>query len=56
MSSPVNPGGNDPAAGIPLPGLIRSTSVVGSMTLLSRVLGLVRDVVLSRWFLQARWR
>jgi len=30
--------------------LLRSTSVVGAMTLLSRVLGLVRDVVFARMF------
>lgn len=30
--------------------LLESTSVVGSMTLLSRVLGLARDVAFSRWF------
>jgi putative peptidoglycan lipid II flippase len=29
------------------PGLLRSTAVVGSMTLLSRVLGLTRDVILA---------
>lgn len=31
-------------------GLLRSTSVVSGMTLLSRVLGLVRDVVFARYF------
>ncbi len=31
-------------------GLLASTSVVGGMTLLSRVLGLVRDVVFARFF------
>jgi putative peptidoglycan lipid II flippase len=31
-------------------GLLRSTAVVSSMTLLSRVLGLVRDVVFARFF------
>ena len=30
--------------------LLQSTSVVGSMTLLSRVLGLARDIALSNWF------
>jgi putative peptidoglycan lipid II flippase len=30
--------------------LLKSTSVVGSMTLLSRISGLARDVVLSHWF------
>ena len=32
------------------PGLLRSTAVVGSMTLLSRVLGLLRDVIFARFF------
>jgi putative peptidoglycan lipid II flippase len=32
------------------PGLLRSTSVVGGMTVLSRVLGLVRDIVFARMF------
>lgn len=31
-------------------GLLRSTSTVGAMTLLSRVLGLVRDMVFARFF------
>jgi putative peptidoglycan lipid II flippase len=31
-------------------GLLRSTSVVSAMTLLSRILGLVRDVVFARYF------
>jgi putative peptidoglycan lipid II flippase len=31
-------------------GLLRSTAVVGALTMLSRVLGLVRDVVLARFF------
>jgi putative peptidoglycan lipid II flippase len=30
--------------------LLKSTSVVGSMTLLSRISGLARDIVLSHWF------
>ena len=30
--------------------LLKNTAVVGSMTLVSRVLGLVRDIVLARWF------
>ena len=33
-----------------MPSLLRSTAVVGAMTLLSRVLGFVRDVVLARLF------
>ena len=46
MSSPP------PANPSPVSGrrLLRSTSVVGGMTLLSRVLGLVRDVVFARMF------
>lgn len=32
------------------PGLLRSTAVVGAMTLLSRVLGLLRDVIFARFF------
>lgn len=32
----------------PAPGLLRSSSVVGSMTMLSRLLGLARDVVFAR--------
>ncbi|WP_256470548.1 murein biosynthesis integral membrane protein MurJ [Alkalimarinus coralli] len=30
--------------------LLRSSSVVGSMTMLSRILGLVRDIVIARYF------
>jgi putative peptidoglycan lipid II flippase len=30
--------------------LLKNTAIVGFMTLLSRVLGLLRDVVLARWF------
>ena len=32
------------------PGLLRSSSIVSVMTLLSRVLGLVRDVVIAQYF------
>ncbi|WP_265047098.1 murein biosynthesis integral membrane protein MurJ [Alkalimarinus alittae] len=32
------------------PGLLKSSSVVGSMTMLSRILGLVRDIVIARYF------
>lgn len=32
------------------PGLLRSSGVVGMMTLTSRVLGLVRDMVIARYF------
>ena len=38
---------NTPAPGDDSPGLVRSSAVVGSATLLSRVLGLLRDVVLA---------
>ncbi len=30
--------------------LLKSTAIVGGMTLISRVLGLLRDMVLARWF------
>ncbi|MEM9402843.1 MAG: murein biosynthesis integral membrane protein MurJ [Pseudomonadota bacterium] len=40
-------GAADPVSG---KGLLASTSLVGGMTLLSRILGLVRDVVLARFF------
>jgi putative peptidoglycan lipid II flippase len=32
------------------PGLLRSSGVVGTMTMLSRVLGLLRDMVIARYF------
>src|SRR5690606_38429156 len=32
------------------PGLLRSSGVVGVMTMMSRVLGLVRDMVIARYF------
>src|SRR5690606_18286435 len=38
------------AAAPPRDRLLRSTGVVGSMTLLSRISGLVRDKALSYWF------
>lgn len=34
----------------PSSGLLKSSSVVGSMTMLSRILGLVRDIVIARFF------
>ena len=40
----VQDAGNEPG------GLLRSTSVVGAMTLLSRISGLARDIGFSRWF------
>ena len=42
-----------PDAGAPAkraPGLLRSSGTVGLMTLLSRILGLVRDMVIARYF------
>ncbi len=39
--------GSEPA---PAPGLLRSSGLVGLMTLLSRVLGLIRDMVIARYF------
>jgi putative peptidoglycan lipid II flippase len=43
VTGPAAPGTPEPAP----PGLLRSSAVVGSMTLLSRVLGLLRDVVMA---------
>jgi putative peptidoglycan lipid II flippase len=40
----------EPQANAPAAGLVRSTTVVGSMTLLSRISGLARDVGFSHWF------
>ncbi|MFQ5636067.1 MAG: murein biosynthesis integral membrane protein MurJ [Gammaproteobacteria bacterium] len=37
-------------AAVTTPGLLRSTTVVSVMTMLSRVLGLVRDIVFARFF------
>ena len=39
-----------PAGGRSTRGMLQSTAVVSAMTLLSRVLGLVRDVVYARFF------
>lgn len=39
----------NPVARKPAPGLLRSSAVVGVMTMSSRVLGLLRDVVLARF-------
>jgi putative peptidoglycan lipid II flippase len=56
MSESQIPDGNSqttaglPARKLSARGLLRSTSVVSGMTLLSRVLGLVRDVVFARYF------
>ena len=40
----VQDAGNEPR------GLLRSTSIVGAMTMLSRISGLARDIGFSRWF------
>lgn len=45
-----NPPLNKGAGKKPSPRLLRSTAVVSSMTLLSRILGLVRDIVFARAF------
>ncbi|WP_116367376.1 murein biosynthesis integral membrane protein MurJ [Parahaliea mediterranea] len=44
MADTPEPGASTPAA---RPGLLRSSALVGSMTMLSRVLGLVRDIVIA---------
>ncbi|HBO12831.1 MAG TPA: murein biosynthesis integral membrane protein MurJ, partial [Halieaceae bacterium] len=38
---------SEAGAAPPAPGLLRSSAVVGAMTMLSRILGLVRDIVLA---------
>lgn len=53
--APHDPADNSPSSSKPQPavsgrGLLKSTSVVSSMTLLSRILGLVRDIVFARFF------
>ncbi|MDX1757264.1 MAG: murein biosynthesis integral membrane protein MurJ [Marinobacter sp.] len=49
MTAKVKP--TDPAKPpVRAPGLLRSSGVVGVMTMLSRVLGLVRDMVIARYF------
>ncbi len=48
-SSPPTPPDSD-AVKVTGRGLLRSTSIVSGMTLLSRVLGLVRDIVIARYF------
>jgi len=45
-----NPDNNSTAAAIRPRGLLRSSAVTGSMTFVSRILGLIRDVVLARVF------
>ena len=51
-SEPKPPANPEPAAKPPVkaPGLLRSSGLVGVMTMLSRVLGLVRDMVIARYF------
>ena len=44
------PKGNPDATVNDSPGLLRSSAVVGSMTTISRVLGLVRDIVIAAVF------
>ena len=44
------PAVKDPDRDRSAPGLVRSTGVVGSMTFLSRVLGLARDIVFANYF------
>ncbi|MCA6061985.1 murein biosynthesis integral membrane protein MurJ [Thalassolituus marinus] len=39
-----------PSAEVKQPGLLRSSSIVSVLTLLSRVLGLIRDVVVAQYF------
>src|SRR5690554_5981002 len=52
MSSEPQPIDSQPPVQEPpkAPGLLRSSGVVGVMTMLSRVLGLVRDMVIARYF------
>src|SRR5690554_5518017 len=52
MSSEPRPTEQQPPVQEPpkAPGLLRSSGVVGIMTMLSRVLGLVRDMVIARYF------
>jgi putative peptidoglycan lipid II flippase len=52
MSSEPRPIDSQPPVQEPpkAPGLLRSSGVVGVMTMLSRVLGLVRDMVIARYF------
>lgn len=51
MSTELQPSESPkPPAAPKAPGLLRSSGVVGVMTMLSRVLGLVRDMVIARYF------
>ncbi|MDP6651743.1 MAG: murein biosynthesis integral membrane protein MurJ, partial [Gammaproteobacteria bacterium] len=49
-SERVDPNVTESAAGNPQGGLLRASGVTGSMTMVSRVLGLARDVVIARIF------
>lgn len=48
--SPLPSDSQEPPAPPKAPGLLRSSGVVGVMTMLSRVMGLVRDMVIARYF------
>lgn len=50
MAEPESSRPDRPVAPTPRRGLLRSSSLVGVMTLLSRMLGLVRDMVIARYF------
>ena len=50
MVEPSSPGESAQDAGNEPGGLLRSTTVVGAMTALSRLSGLARDIGFSRWF------
>ncbi len=51
MSRPIQPSRATSVRSSPLsPSLLRSTAIVGAMTLLSRVLGFLRDIILARAF------
>ncbi|MDP6415015.1 MAG: lipid II flippase MurJ, partial [Gammaproteobacteria bacterium] len=49
-SERVEPNSTENTAGTPQGGLLRASGVTGSMTMVSRVLGLTRDVVIARIF------
>ena len=53
QDAPEKPSAEKPdpnSKGVSGRGLLQSTSVVSAMTLLSRILGLVRDIVFARFF------
>ncbi len=47
---PIAGEGSDPVRGVTGRGLFAQTSIVSGMTLVSRILGLARDIVLARYF------